>query len=101
MSKKSDKYRDQDAQDNQEVVTPPELVARIYSFLNEDDFKGKDILEPCVGPGALLQPILDDIEDGGDGLGIKSLTVMDIQPLHVDNFIKNIKVAKEKGLSKS
>ena len=88
------KYRDEEAQKHQEVETPPELVERIYSFLSEDDFKGKDILDPCVGPGALIEPIIEDIKAGGDGFNARSLTVMDIQPLHIENFkttINNIK----------
>ena len=90
-------YRDKDAQDNQEVVTPPGLVKRIYSFLSEDDFKGKDILDPCVGPGALIDPIIEDIRTGGNGLDINSLIVMDIQPMHIENFAKNIKQAVKDG----
>ncbi len=98
---KKRQYRDQDAQDNQEVVTPPELMERIYSFLSPEDFQGKDVLDPCVGPGALIEPILEDLRQGGDGLGVKSLTVMDIQPLHIEGFIKNIKAAKAEGDAKS
>ena len=96
--KKQD-YRDEAAEENQEVVTPPELVERIFSFLSPEDFEGKDVLDPCVGPGALIQPILDDLKEG-DGLGVKSLTVMDIQPMHVENFIKNIKAAKDEEEAK-
>ena len=91
------KYRDSEAQKHQEVVTPPGLVERIYSFLHEDDFKGKDILDPCVGPGALIEPVIEDIRTGGNGLDIKSLTVMDIQPIHIENFVKNIKQAVKEG----
>ena len=91
------KYRNEEAQKHQEVVTPPELVERIYSFLDEDDFKDKDILDPCVGPGALIEPIIEDIRVGGNGLNANSLTVMDIQPIHIENFIKNIKEAVKEG----
>ncbi len=90
-------YRDQDAQDHQEVVTPPELVDRIYSFLEVEDFEGKDLLEPCVGPGALLRPIIDDIAEGGDALGLNSLTVMDIQGMHITKFKQDIIKAKNQG----
>ena len=80
MAKVKDKYRDIQAQKHQEVVTPPELVDHIYSFLSDDDFKG-DVLEPCVGPLALIEPILKDPQ-------FKSLTVMDIQKRHIDDFKK-------------
>ncbi len=97
MAKKiKDHYRDKDAQDHQEVVTPPELVDHIYNFLSKEDFHGKDILDPCVGPGALIEPILKDLENGGNDLGLKSLTVMDIQPLHIDNFKKRLLEIKAK-----
>jgi hypothetical protein len=86
MAKVKDKYRDEDAKKNQEVVTPPDLVDHIYSFLSEDDFKGKDILDPCVGPGALIEPILKKAYDWK----WRSLTVMDIQKLHIENFKKNL-----------
>ena len=77
-----EQYRDQDAQDNQEVVTPKELVDHIYSFLDEEDFRGKDILDPCVGPGALIEPLMENAKE----LQWKSLTIMDIQELHIKNF---------------
>ncbi len=82
MKEHKEHYRDQDAQDNQEVVTPKELVDHIYSFLNEEDFRGKDILDPCVGPGALIEPIMENREKWHP----TSLTVMDIQELHIKNF---------------
>jgi len=96
--KTKDKYRDKEAQKHQEVATPTELVEHIYSFLSEDDFKGKDILDPCVGPGALIKPIIEDIK-AGDGFNAKSLTVMDIQPLHIDNFKKTINEIKANNKS--
>ncbi len=84
-------YRDQEAQDAQEVVTPKELVDHIFSFLEEDDFKDKDILDPCVGPGALIEPILKNRIEWQP----RSLTVMDIQGLHIDNFKERLKKLKE------
>ncbi len=72
-----DTYRDQDAYDNQEVVTPPELVEEMYSYLEERDFLG-DIMDPCVGPGAMSIPLLDK--------NYNSLTVCDIQKMHVKEF---------------
>ncbi len=86
-----EQYRDQDAQDNQEVVTPKELVDHIYSFLNKEDFEGKDILDPCVGPGALIEPILANREEWQP----KSLTVMDIQEVHINDFKERLKKLKE------
>ncbi len=80
-------YRDQDAQDNQEVFTPKELVDHIYSFLDKEDFEGKDILDPCVGQKALIQPILDNMEEWQP----KSLTVMDIQACHIDAINEEFK----------
>ncbi len=82
-----EQYRDQDAQDNQEVVTPKELVDHIYSFLDKEDFEGKDILDPCVGPGALIEPILANREEWQP----KSLTVMDIQACHIDAIKEEFK----------
>jgi hypothetical protein len=88
-------YRDEEAQKHQEVVTPPELVEHIYSFLEEKDFKNKDILEPCVGPGALIEPIIDNMQHCDNSFGINSLTIMDIQPIHVENIIKKLKIIKK------
>jgi hypothetical protein len=82
MKKVKDKYRDEHAQKHQEVVTPPELVEHIYSFLSEEDLKG-DILDPCVGPGALIDPLLENPQ-------FESLTVMDIQKRHIDEFKQRI-----------
>ena len=75
-------YRDQSAQKHQEVVTPPELIKHIYGFLNKEDFKDKDILDPCVGPGALVHPLIEKHQE----LGITELTVMDIQEKHIKDF---------------
>ncbi len=71
-----DNYRDDEAYDHQEVVTPPELVELIYSYLDEEDFDG-EILDPCVGPGAMSIPLLR--KKG-------NLTVCDIQSLHIEDF---------------
>ena len=75
-------YRNEEAQKHQEVVTPPELVQRIYSFLSEEDLSG-DILDPCVGPGALIEPLLENPK-------FRSLTVIDIQEEHIRNFVKRV-----------
>ncbi len=82
-----DQYRDMDAQESQEVITPKELVDHIYSFLNKEDFEGKDILDPCVGPGALIEPIMENREEWKP----KSLTVMDIQKIHIKDFVEKYK----------
>jgi hypothetical protein len=82
MKKVKDKYRDEHAQKHQEVVTPPELVEHIYSFLSEEDLKG-DILDPCVGPCALIEPLLENPQ-------FESLTVVDIQKRHIDEFKQRI-----------
>jgi type I restriction-modification system DNA methylase subunit len=93
MAKVKDKYRDEHAQKHQEVVTPPELVEHIYSFLDpEKDFKGKDILDPCVGPGALVEPLLKNAHDWK----WRSLTVMDIQELHINEFKENLSKYRKK-----
>ena len=68
-------YRDDEAKKHQEVVTPACLVEYLYSLLTEEDLKG-DILDPCVGPGALIQPLLDNPR-------YKSLTCIDIQDVHI------------------
>jgi hypothetical protein len=92
MAKTKNKYRDDDAKKHQEVVTPPELVKRIYSFLDsEKDFYGKDILDPCVGPGALVEPLLENAHDWK----WKSLTVMDIQELHIKGFKEGLQKYKK------
>jgi type I restriction-modification system DNA methylase subunit len=75
---KMSKYRDEHAKKHQEVVTPPELVEHIYSYLTDDDLKG-DILDPCVGPGALIQPLLENPK-------YTSLTVLDIQSTHINKY---------------
>ncbi len=98
MKKVKEHYRDEEAQEYQEIVTPPELVDYLWSLIDKEDLKGANILDPCVGPGALIEPILEDFREGGDGFGINSLTVMDIQPTHIESFKKNIIAAKEKGL---
>ncbi len=77
-------YRDQEAQDNQEVVTPPGLVEHIYKKcleIDPDMFKGK-VLDPAVGPGALVHPLIEKHQE----LGITELTVMDIQEKHIKDF---------------
>ena len=75
-------YRNEEAQKHQEVVTPPELVQRIYSFLSEEDLSG-DILDPCVGPGALVEPLIENPK-------FRSLTVCDIQEEHIHNFVERV-----------
>lgn len=78
-------YRDKKALDNQEVVTPPELLRSIYKHLRPQDMHG-DILDPCVGPGAMAIPFIKFA---------KTLTVCDIQEMHVENFKKIYKEKKE------
>ena len=68
-------YSDLDAQQHQEVVTPPELVEEIYKQLDPKDFK--NVLDPCVGPGALSMPMLV-----GD-VPFETLTLLDIQERHI------------------
>ncbi len=87
--KKLKRYRHQEALDNQEVVTPPELVDFIFSHLKEEDFTG-DILDPCVGPGALVIPLL--------GKNYKSLTVCDIQREHLVDFSQRFSWFSEKDI---
>ncbi len=72
-----DNYRHQEALDNQEVVTPRELVDYILSHLSDEDFDG-DIMDPCIGPGALSLPILSK--------NFRSFTVCDIQDEHLEDF---------------
>ena len=71
-------YRNKEAQEAQEVVTPPELVKDIYKHLGLKNFNG-DVLDPCVGPGALIKPFLTD-------LNFKTLTLCDIQKIHITNL---------------
>ena len=73
-------YRDQDAVDNQEVTTPKFLVDRIYSFLSPKDLSG-DILDPCVGPGALVTPLLENPV-------FASITLCDIQEIHIEAILE-------------
>ena len=65
-------YRDQDACDNQEVLTPATLVNLIYSYI--DLTKINKVLDPCVGPGAMIEPFIDTDID---------LTIIDIQEIHI------------------
>jgi hypothetical protein len=74
---KIENYRDQDALDNQEVVTPTKLVEIIHKYLTDEDFEG-DIQDSCVGPGALGLSMIDK--------NYKSLTLCDIQQIHIDNL---------------
>ena len=74
-------YRHADAQKHQEIITPPELVEHIYSFLDLEEMKDKDILDPCVGPGALIEPILENKIPC-------NLTILDIQKEHIENLQK-------------
>ena len=71
-------YKDLEAQKHQEVVTPPELVEEIYSYLEPEDFK--NVLDPCVGPAALSMPMLN-----GD-VHVDSLTLLDIQDRHIQKL---------------
>jgi len=80
-------YRNKEAQDNQEVVTPPELVEKIYGYLSEDELKG-DILDPCVGPGALVEPLLANPI-------FKTLTMLDIQECHIEALKEKFPAYKE------
>jgi len=75
-------YRSNDAKKYQEVITPPELVAKIMSHLKPEDLTG-DILDPCVGPGAMIEPFLKTAS---------KITVMDIQKEHIDNFKKKYNI---------
>ena len=77
------KYRDKEAKDNQEVHTPPELLKEIYSYLDKEDFLDKDILDPCVGPGAMSIPFIRQM---AKNKGPKSVTVCDIQEIHIKNM---------------
>ncbi len=86
MAKLKDHYRDEKAQEHQEVVTPPELVKDIYDKLGPDFFRGKSIMDPCVGPGALLKPLFDDWEK----YDVASIEAYDIQPQHIENFTKRV-----------
>jgi predicted RNA methylase len=70
-----------DARIHQEVVTPTELMERILSFIYSDDINDKDVLDPCVGPGAMIKPVIEKYNP-------KSVTVCDIQKIHIDNFVK-------------
>ena len=65
-------YRDQNACDNQEVLTPDSLVTLIYSYIDFTDIK--TVLDPCVGPGAMVKPFIDTDMD---------LTLCDIQEIHI------------------
>jgi len=76
-------YRHAEAKKHQEVVTPIELLKEIYKHLKAEDFKDKDILDPCVGPGAMSIPFMKLMAKGG---GPKSITVCDIQQEHIDNI---------------
>ncbi len=79
-------YRDKEAEKHQEVVTPPELVQDIFNKLGPGFFKGKVVIDPCVGPGALLKPLLDESEK----YLVKEIKAYDIQPTHIENFAANI-----------
>ncbi len=86
MAKLKDHYRDEEAEKHQEVVTPPELVKDLYDKLGPDFFKGKTVIDPCVGPGALLAPLLNN----PDKYQIDGIKAYDIQPLHIENFAARI-----------
>ncbi len=79
-------YRDEEAEKYQEVVTPPELVQDIYDKLGPDFFKGKTVIDPCVGPGALLKPLLDDPAK----YQAAEIKAYDIQPIHIEKFASDI-----------
>ncbi len=85
-------FRHQEARDNQEVVTPPDLVGLIYSYLEPEDFEG-DILDPCVGPGAMSLPIIKENK-------YKSFTMSDIQSEHIENLNKLLPDAKVEKVEK-
>ncbi len=79
-------YKTKEQKKYQEVVTPPELVAYIYEQLGADFFKGKVVIDPCVGPGALLKPLLNE----PDKYMVKEIKAFDIQPLHIEKFAEDI-----------
>ncbi len=80
------KYKNEDQKEHQEIVTPAELLEELYRYINPDNLT--DILDPCVGPGAMVKPFLEDSR-------VKKLTVYDIQEIHIKNFPINEKEENE------
>jgi len=66
-------YTNKEQQKNQEIVTPDWLLEELYQYIDFDE--NTKTLDPCVGPGAMAEPLKNTI-----------LTIMDIQKKHIDDF---------------
>ena len=98
MENRKKHFTHNEAEANQEVVTPPELVERIYSHLPEDLLIGDIgiITDCCVGPGALVLPIIEMMESKKIS---GTLVMTDIQQKHtedMESYLLSIGVPKEK-----